>query len=268
MKKHGVQRIIVEPTADTNPDRYREFVRSLSKFFTIHKESFLPTKTILVNLTKPEKEIFQSFSEAKRRAVRRAQKHGVVIKESSNINDLIFIKSKSAGMFGGITTYGIDKLWNLFYPKHATILLAYAPSSRSVSSRGNVSDRSDPCLAGRQVYNKDCFSRHWRDRNDKELLSGVLLLFWEQTAYYWIAGATKKGKRLFAPTLLVWEALKISKKRRCRQFDFVGVLDERMPNQFKSWKGFTKFKEGFGGKEIYYPIAALNGYPKIRTTVF
>jgi len=52
----------------------------------------------------------------------------------------------------------------------------------------------------------------------------------------------------------VWEALKLSRKKGCTQFDFVGVFDERIQNQFQSWKGFTKFKKGFGGKEIYYPI--------------
>lgn len=214
LKKCHVTRVAVEPTLDTNPEQYQQYIKSLSNFFSIHKEPFLPTKTIYVDLTLPEKEIFQKFTEAKRRAVRKAIKHDVIIKESTSIADLIRIKNTSAGMFGGITTYGIDKLWNIFYPKNATILLA--------NYRG-------------------------------QMIGGILLLFWEDIAYYWIAGATKKGKKLFTPTLLVWEALKLSKKRRMKQFDFVGVFDERTPNQFTSWKGFTKFKEGFGGKELYYP---------------
>jgi len=59
---------------------------------------------------------------------------------------------------------------------------------------------------------------------------------------------------LFAPTLLVWEALKLAKNRGAKQFDFVGVWDERIPNKFHEWKGFTKFKEGFGGAAQYYPL--------------
>jgi len=215
LQTHLVRRVAVEPTINTRDDTYETYVRSLSKFFIIHKEPFLPTKTICVDLTLPEKKIFDRMAEAKRRGVRKAIKHGVIVKESSSIKDLVQIKNKSAGAFGGITTYGIDKLWNLFYPDHATILLAY---------------------------------------HQDRIVGGVLLLFHNHTAHYWIAGATKKGKKLFAPTLLVWEALKTAKTRGSTWFDFVGVYDERTPKQFTSWKGFTKFKEGFGGKEMYYPV--------------
>ena len=101
-------------------------------------------------------------------------------------------------------------------PDHATVLLAYADTHK--------------------------------------IVGGILLVFWEKTAYYWIAGATKQGKKLFAPTLLVWEALKTAKRHRMKQFDFVGVWDERTADQHHDWLGFTKFKEGFGGKTFYYPI--------------
>jgi len=87
-----------------------------------------------------------------------------------------------------------------------------------------------------------------------KLVGGILLVFWEKTAYYWIAGATKQGKKLFVPTILVWEALKAAKRRGAKQFDFVGVWDERKPNEHHDWLGFTKFKEGFGGVPFYYPL--------------
>lgn len=230
LKSYHVRTVVAEGSIGQSQEEFMTWVDGLSKFFRISKETYLPTKTIFIDIAKPEKEIFKAFAEAKQRGVRRAQKHGVVIKESDNIRDLMYIKNKSAGMLGSMTTYGIDKLWNLFNPKHATILLAYQQCN-------------NPLRREASVTMKQC-----------SLVGGILLLFWNNIAYYWIAGATKKGKKLFAPTLLVWEALKLSKKRGCQQFDFVGVLDERLPHQFKSWKGFTKFKEGFGGKEVYYPI--------------
>lgn len=214
LRSYRVSRVVVEPTQATDPKLFHEYMNRLSKFIPIHHEPFLPTKTILVDLTPSEKEIFKKFTEAKQRAVRRAEKHGIIMKQSKNIQDLVKIKNKSAGLFGEMTTYGLDKLWDAFAPDNAAILLAV---------------------------------------HEEKTVGGVLLLFYDQTAYYWIAGATHEGKKLFAPTLLVWEALIDSKKRGYKNFDFVGVFDERFPKRLTSWKGFTKFKEGFGGTNIYYP---------------
>jgi len=219
LKELRVTQLSVEPKENISQEAFDKYLFTLTKFFHIMTAPFIPTKTIVIDITSSIKEIFAKFTSAKRRAVRKAEKNNIIIVESHDINDLISIKSKGAGMFGGITTHGIDRLWKLFYPKHATILLAKTDTNRVVA--------------------------------------GILLLFWNNTAFYWIAGATHEGKKLFAPTLLVWHALKVGKKRKCALFDFIGVWDERKPKQSPEWKGFTKFKEGFGGKSIYYPISML-----------
>ncbi len=218
LKEHNVRTVVAEAAAKQDPEQFRTWCESLQKQVKISTSPYIPTKTILIDLKPTEEEIFKRFTEAKRRAVRRAQKNNIIIKESTNIDDLIKIKNKSAGFLGFLTTFGIKKLWPIFGPKNGSILLAYTPQQK--------------------------------------IIGGVLLLFWNSIAYYWIAGATREGKKLFAPTLLVWEAIKLSKKRGAKQFDFVGVWDERLPRQYDSWKGFTKFKEGFGGKTIYYPLVA------------
>ncbi len=220
LKKLNVSQISVEPKENVSQEEFDRFLSTLSKFFHIIKSPFIPTKTLMIDLTAPVNVIFSKLSSAKRRAVRRAEKNAIQIIESHDIRDLIAIKSKGAGMFGGITTHGIDRLWKLFYPDHATILLAKTHTNRVVA--------------------------------------GVLLLFWNKTALYWIAGATYQGKKLFAPTLLVWHALNVGKKRKCTAFDFIGVWDERSPHQYSEWKGFTKFKEGFGGTTVFYPLALLS----------
>jgi lipid II:glycine glycyltransferase (peptidoglycan interpeptide bridge formation enzyme) len=216
LKKYSVRTLVVEPTLSQNQKQLNGWIKTMSGHVTINSSAYLPTKTIRIELTGGERGIFNDFSEAKRRAVRRAAKLGVIIHESQSIRDLIRIKNKSGGLFGFITTTGIDKMWEVFGPEHMSILLAY-------DAKQNI-------------------------------IGGILLLFWDGIAYYWIAGATKEGKKLFAPTLLVWEAIKVSKKNNCNQFDFVGVWDERVPRQKTEWHGFTKFKEGFGGKELYYPL--------------
>ena len=214
LREHHVRTLAVEPEYTTDETLFRSWCQRASRHVRLNRTPFLPTKTIVIDLTPTEEKIFQKFSEAKRRAVRKAQKNNLQICRSANIQDLIHIKNKSTGLFGFITTSGIDKLWNIFAPKRAAILLAYSSS---------------------------------------RVVGGLLLLFYDSVAYYWLAGATREGKKLVAPTLLVWEALKLSKQRGCKRFDFVGVWDERVPRKFSDWKGFTKFKEGFGGKPLYYP---------------
>lgn len=213
LQSHGVRRLVVEPDSAVDQKKFISWCKNVSQHRKLLHSPYLATKTRVIDLRPSEKDIFQSFSEAKRRAVRRAIKYRVIIQESNNIDALIKLKNNSAGFLGFITTTGIKPLWNIFSPHHATIL------------------------------------------TDKKNVAGVLLLFWNKTAYYWLAGSTKIGKKLFAPTLLVWEALKLAKKKGYKRFDFVGVWDERIPKMNRNWKGFTKFKEGFGGQSLYYPLS-------------
>ena len=226
-KHYAVRTLVIEPVSSQNQKQLDGWCRTLSRHVKINTSPYLPTKTIRVDITGDEQVIFNNFSEAKRRAVRRAVKLGVIIKQSKQIRDLIGIKNKSSGLFGFVTTTGIGKMWEIFGSGQMAILLAYANASRVTCHV------SQPKIVG-----------------------GVLLLFWKGIAYYWIAGATHEGKKLYAPTFLAWEAMKLAKLRRCKQFDFVGVWDERIPEKNTEWKGFTKFKEGFGGTTLYYPLVS------------
>ncbi len=216
IRTYRVKTVAIEPHPKEKLGSYKRWCTEVAKHCTVVRSNYQPTKTILIDVTASENEIFSRFTDAKRRAVRKAVKNGVTVQESSDIHRLIKIKNKSSGPFGFITTFGITHFWPLMAPDHATILLAYTDSHA--------------------------------------LVGGILLVFWEKTAYYWIAGATRVGKKLFAPTLLVWEALKIAKGRGMKQFDFVGVWDERKQTEHHDWLGFTKFKEGFGGVPFYYPL--------------
>jgi len=183
--------------------------------YKINKRPYFPTKTIQIDLNRNEEEIFNSFSEAKRRAVRKAIKNGVTIKEDDDYKEFLWLKKKSLlekFVLPIMAEKEVKNLWQAFFPKNAKIILAYF--------------KNQP-------------------------VGGIFLLHYNKVAYYWLAASCKLGKKLFAPTLLVWETLKIAKKMGCQVFDFEGIYDQRFP--VKSWLGFTKFKQGFGGKEIFYP---------------
>ena len=91
-------------------------------------------------------------------------------------------------------------------------------------------------------------------KND-DLLAGAIFLCTKDAAYYMQNGSTQVGRKLMAPTLVVWEGIKEAKRRGLKYFDFDGVSDEIHP--IKRWLGFTRFKEGFGGKGVHYPQALV-----------
>ena len=210
-EKHRAIKITIEPT-DNTLIYYHQTLTRLG--YKLSASPFLPTKTLRIDLTQSENKIFKQMKKKTRYALRKAQKNNLRIEEAKDIASLIHLKSPRLSPFYFFTKKEIESLWQAFYPANASLLLSYFNTS-------------------------------------KKPLAGVLLLFYQKTAYYFLAGATKEGKRLGAPTLLVWEAIKLAKKRGCQVFDFEGIYDERFP--ITSWKGFTHFKKGFGGKEIEYP---------------
>lgn len=88
-------------------------------------------------------------------------------------------------------------------------------------------------------------------QKDKHLIAEVMVIYTQDTAFYMYAAANGVGKKLFAPTLAVWEAILRAKKKGKKIFDFEGIYDDRYP--LPAWKGFSRFKKSFGGKEVEYP---------------
>ena len=88
-------------------------------------------------------------------------------------------------------------------------------------------------------------------KQQPSLSGGLILLIHDRVAYYSHNGATANGKKQLVPTLLTWQAIKLSKKLKCLKFDFEGISDPLFPIT-KKWRGFSRFKKGFGGEEIEY----------------
>lgn len=198
------------------------------------KNCFLPAKTIQIDLLKSEKELLSEMHPKTRYNIKVAQKRGVEVNESRDIESFVTLWHSSArrrGMFLG-QKKEIESLWHAF-GKKATLLFAHPHNLTLLHKSGN----SPPIAA-------------------------VFLISTPETAYYMYAASTKEGNKLFAPTLLAWEAIRLAKKRGCKIFDFEGIYDERYP-QTKNWKGFTRFKEGFGGTVVTYPGTFVKYYNPI-----
>ncbi len=214
LKKEKIKKIIIEPQSPPDKSLIQQFLKN---GYQPNHSPFTPTKTILIDLTKKEAEIFSHFQAVKRRSIRKAIKKGVIVYQSQQLES--FIKLKTVGFFP--LSFWVAKqirlLWQAFSPYQTCLLLA-------------SSDKSKP------------------DQTE----AGVLLLFFGQKAYYWLAASTQQGNQLAAPSLLVWEALKTAKKKGCCVFDFEGIYDPCYHQATKNWQGFTRFKQDFGGQEITF----------------
>jgi len=83
---------------------------------------------------------------------------------------------------------------------------------------------------------------------NKKIIVANIVMFYKETAIYLHGASDYQYRNLMAPYLLQWQQILEAKERGCSEYDFWGI-DE------KKWPGVTRFKRGFGGKEIVYPGA-------------
>ncbi|MFZ5559901.1 MAG: lipid II:glycine glycyltransferase FemX [Patescibacteria group bacterium] len=81
-----------------------------------------------------------------------------------------------------------------------------------------------------------------------KVIAANIVVFFEKQATYLHGASDYEHRNLMAPHLLQWKQIQEAKKRGCVEYDFWGI-DE------KKWPGVTRFKRGFGGKEVNYPGA-------------
>ncbi len=207
LKKRRTFGVYVEPVNLSERGYY------VSNGFRDGKPS-LPSKTIIFDLRKTQKELLSEMHYKVRYNIRLAKRKGVEVIESDDIE-----------LFSDI--------WHKAARKRKMFL---SQKKEIMAMREAFHGRSNLLLG--------YFS--------KVLLSGIMIVSSNTTTHYMYAGSTEMGKKLHAPTLMVWESIIAAKRFGSKIFDFEGIYDERFP--LNDWKGFTRFKKSFGGHEIEYPI--------------
>lgn len=85
------------------------------------------------------------------------------------------------------------------------------------------------------------------------LVSGIFATGYKKVAHYFYAFSTPRGRDKWAAYKCLGDAVKILRQKGYQFLDFEGVFDERYPKLRNDWKGFTDFKQRWGGKNVYYP---------------
>ena len=86
---------------------------------------------------------------------------------------------------------------------------------------------------------------------DGQILAVSLFFDYDGTRYYMQSAADTDYKKLPATVALLTSAIFDAKEQGIKNFDFWGIAPEGAPDDHP-WKGFTKFKQSFGGEPVNY----------------
>jgi len=195
------------------PVDQKQLVYYLNHGFRLSKSPSLPSKTIHIDLTKSLDMLQSEMHQKTRYNIKLSEKREVEISVSNDILKFIEFWHQGAKKRGFFFSLK-NEILNLYesFEKNAVVLFA---------------------------------------DYKKETVSALFTIFTKNCAYYMYAASTPHGNKLFAPSLLTWESVKMAKERNVKVYDFEGVYDERFP--LNSWKGFSRFKKSFGGEVVEYP---------------
>jgi len=211
-KKNNLIFIKIEPYEEKS-----KTIQKLSKVINdklvVSKHPLFPLWTQILDLSKSENELLKSFHQKTRYNIRLAQKKGVIVKEESNekgfkiFAKLYFDTCRRQKYFGHNYQYH-QIVWETLKEKISHILIAYY--------------QNEP-LAAYQIW------------------------LYKDVGYYPYGGSSEKFRNFMGGNLLMWEAIKFSKKMGAKKFDMWGSLP---PNYSPShpWAGFSRFKKGYNGK--------------------
>lgn len=173
--------------------------------------------TWVLDLTPCEEELLMTMRKNNRYAIRKAQKEGVIVFQSRNLSDM--------GLFYQLQMETVRR-------QH------FVPFSKSYLQTEFASFQSD--------NQTSLFFASYQ----KQIIAGALIIFYGDQAFYHYAARSSSLSHVFAPHLLVWEAILEAKKRGCQNFNFWGMAPVNKPHH--PWQGLSFFKKGFGGQAVDY----------------
>lgn len=171
--------------------------------------------TIVIDLDQPEDTILAQMKPKGRYNIKVAEKHGVVVRASRDIDAFYSLVSDTSSR-DGFTPLPKDHYHRfLEHLPGSLLLLAYSP--------------------------------------EQEPIAGLLNVLWNKQAIYYYGASSHAHRASMAPYLLQWEAIKFAKKAKCRTYDLLGIAPSSDADGSHPWRGITAFKEKFGGRVVNYP---------------
>ncbi len=212
-----------------------------------------PKRTLILDLTKSENEILAGMHQKTRYNIRVAERHGV--KFSIFPSDFACERTRwRAGnsQFSINPKMSNDQNFEIFWKllEQTTKRDKFRPHPKNYYQKmlGTLSEVESPNISaisgGSTSENKSVAKLFLAEYQNKIIAANIVIFFGNRATY--LHGASDfEYRNLMAPYLLHWQQILEAKKGGLSEYDFWGI-DE------KKWPGLTRFKKGFGGKELEY----------------
>lgn len=218
-----------------------------------------PSQTIVLDLSQSEEQLLKDMHSKTRYNIRLAEKKGVEIKESNDIGEFWSLMEETTGRDG----------FRAHSKKHYAEMLRLNCHSKERSDEESNLDPSAPLRSVQDDRKKSKMSvrLYFAEYENKILAAGIFVFYPHtlsndlkfedeynnkgvgvngDTVTYLHGASTQEHKEVMAPYALHWQMIKIAKQLGYKYYDFYGINE-------KKWPGVTRFKRGFGGKEVNYP---------------
>jgi len=222
-KRENAVFLRIEPSFEKNTDESSKYEKLISKTgFKIAHASHQPECTLILDLEQPLEKILAGMKQKGRYNIKIAEKRGVKINESKDFEAYFKILEQTLkrDKFAGHEKE--------FYKKMLEIL------------------------------SKGSHAKMYIAEYEKEIIAGMILTYYNDTAIYYYGASSDKYREVMAPYLLQWTAIKDAKERGYKFYDFLGIAPPDAKNH--PWAGVTDFKLKFGGR--------ITQYVKAREFVF
>lgn len=179
------------------------------------KSDHHPETTLVLDLNQSEQELLAQMKPKGRYNIKIAHKHDVTVSKSDDVKSFHNILKLTGNRDG----FGIHPL--RYYEKF-------------LESLGG---------------NAELLMAYYQDKP----IAGGLFVYLENWCIYYYGASDHRYRKVMAPYLVQWTAVKNAKQKGCKYYDFLGISSTNDP--YHNWAGVTQFKKKFGGEVVHYPQA-------------
>ena len=216
-RQHSAIMLVIEPDC-WEPSSEADVFSRLDGFFT-EEHTIQPRRTILVDLVPDEELILSNMRQKTRYNIRLAEKKGILVSESHNI-EAFYTMMQTTGERDGFAVHDLS-----YYQE---VYTTFSPLGQCVLLEASFEDQP---------------------------LAALMAFACGERAWYFYGASTDQERQRMPTYLLQWEAMRWAKAKGCTTYDLWGVpdfdeahLEAHFTEHNDGLWGVYRFKRGFGGR--------------------